>query len=1109
MGGHLHFWRHLANKGLVGILFVSSLGSMHLKNIFFLALIYTAQAQPVKLEKDASREIHMLVPGFTVSELPLKLTNLVNLQYRHDGVLVALGYNGNIHLLRDTDGDGLEDKADLFWQGKGKVSAPIGMDLAPKGTPHGDAVFFACKGKVMMVTDRDGDGKAEEEKVLAEGWPLALAGIDTASVCYDPKDGAVFFGLGVKVYNNAYEFDALGKPQNDLSSERGAILSIAPDFKSREKLCTGVRWPIGLRFNEKGDLFCTDQEGATWLPNGNPFDELLHIERGRHYGFPPRHPKHLPKVIDEPSVADYGPQHQSTCGFSFNQGVNGGLHFGPDWWKGDALVTGESRGKIYRTKLVKTPAGYVAQTQIIACLNQLTVDLTVTPRGDLLVVTHSGKPDWGSGPEGKGRIFRIRYTDKEAAQPMMAYFSAEDRLEVKFDKPFKIEVGRAVLSPPRTSPETLQQPAPAAQQAPNGLSVQRGLFTRAGDRFEQMWPGYEVIKLQRSMPVPHLVAKPLEGGALEIAPQKAVENYSIQLADDLEVEATLQGVAVWSGESDAGWMPHLDAQVSHELLGGHMPSLHKGHPTTLLTRLDLYGMLQPAIQPGAALDYEPEAEEVTLWISSTNTPFTAEIAGKKHSSQLGQITHDLIYTHIPERGRPLDLRLSFKADTMPDFRISYRTKQDPTRDRALALRRFLLPWARPEETPGIAVAIARPEIQGSDWKHGSELFFSDKALCSKCHAVRGNGGKIGPDLSNLTSRNYASVKRDIHDPHVALNPEYLTQEVTLKDGRQFSAVMREDAGQIVLGIGAGVELRVKPEEIASQKALKTSLMMPKLDEVLGESDFRDLMAYLLTEPPVMRVYNEHAPVVKRSRAEIDAALAGAVPLGELKPMKLLLVSGKKDHGIGEHDYPRWRQAWARLFSLADQVSVDLADEWPSDEQWQSADAVVFNRRGNWDDAKAKQFDAFLARGGGVTLIHWSLAGGEKQPTASLAQRLGLASQQGLTKYRHGMVELTLNSGHPITRGFDHVSFNDEMYWNLVGTPPASVLATAAEAGAQYPHAWTQEPKSGGRIFVTLGGHYSSVFDDPLFRILLLRGIAWTANQPVDRYNKLIEAGLEP
>src|SRR2546428_1506468 len=103
--------------------------------------------------------------------------------------------------------------------------------------------------------------------------------------------------------------------------ERGTIQRVSPDFSKCETVCTGIRFAVGLAFNRYGDLFCTDQEGATWVPNGNPFDELLHIQPGRHYGFPPRHPKHLPNVIDEPSVFDYAPQHQSTCGLCFNEPV--------------------------------------------------------------------------------------------------------------------------------------------------------------------------------------------------------------------------------------------------------------------------------------------------------------------------------------------------------------------------------------------------------------------------------------------------------------------------------------------------------------------------------------------------------------------------------------------------------------------------------------------------------------------------------------------------------------------------------------------------------------------------------------------------------------------
>src|SRR5207249_359569 len=160
------------------------------------------------------------------------------------------------------------------------------------------------------------------------GWKELPHGVDALGVVLD-KEGSVYFGLGCADYTNPYLLDKEGKAHYDIKSERGTILKVSPDFKKRQIIATGIRFPVGLAFNRHDDLFATDQEGATWLPNGNPFDELLHIHKGVHYGFPPRHPKHLPDVIDEPSVFDYGPQHQSTCGLCFNEPIKpGGPIFG-------------------------------------------------------------------------------------------------------------------------------------------------------------------------------------------------------------------------------------------------------------------------------------------------------------------------------------------------------------------------------------------------------------------------------------------------------------------------------------------------------------------------------------------------------------------------------------------------------------------------------------------------------------------------------------------------------------------------------------------------------------------------------------------------------------
>jgi hypothetical protein len=219
--------------------------------------------------------VQFFVPGFTVQRLPIDLPNINNIRYRPEGKLVALGYNGNIYLLSDSKGSGIEDKVDLFWENKGQLRAPIGMALTPPGYKHGNGVFVAAKGKLSLIVDTDGDGKADREIVVADGWKELPHGVDALGVALDAA-GNIYFGLGTPDFTNAYLVDRNGRGHYDLKSERGTVLKVSPDFRHREIVATGVRFTVGLAFNRHGDLFATDQEGATWLANGNPLDELLH-----------------------------------------------------------------------------------------------------------------------------------------------------------------------------------------------------------------------------------------------------------------------------------------------------------------------------------------------------------------------------------------------------------------------------------------------------------------------------------------------------------------------------------------------------------------------------------------------------------------------------------------------------------------------------------------------------------------------------------------------------------------------------------------------------------------------------------------------------------------
>jgi type 1 glutamine amidotransferase len=247
----------------------------------------------------------------------------------------------------------------------------------------------------------------------------------------------------------------------------------------------------------------------------------------------------------------------------------------------------------------------------------------------------------------------------------------------------------------------------------------------------------------------------------------------------------------------------------------------------------------------------------------------------------------------------------------------------------------------------------------------------------------------------------------------------------------------------------------------------------------------------------------------RPAAEVEAVLAGApAPPDKLRPLRVVLVTGKKDHGKGEHDYPAWQKAWTTLFRRAAQVEVATGWEWPDREEFRKADVIVFYQHGDWTPERAADIDAFLDRGGGLVYIHWAVDGRADAP--GFARRIGLASRGGKIKYRHGPLDLAFATAnrHPIARNFDRLKLEDESYWMLTGELPRErVIATQVEDKEPRPLFWTVE-HARGRVFVSIPGHYSWTFDDPLFRVLLLRGIAWAAKEPVDRFNDLVWLGAD-
>ncbi len=777
----------------------------------------------------------MLVPGFTVRELPVRLTSLNNIEYAPDGRLFAGGYDGRFHVLRDTDGDGLEDKVDTFSE-KPSPNYPLGIAVKD-GEP-----YFVLSGEVIRFRDTDGNGVPDKREVFATGFDdpeLAKASyllrrrVDNAMAVAFGPDGALYLTMGNAGYNNAYWKDKEGAYQYSPDKRRGCLLRITADGKV-EQLASGLRYVMSLQWNRHGDLFGTDQEGATWAPNGNPLDELLHIQPGRHYGFPPRHPQHLPHVIDEPSVWDYSPQHQSTCGFRFNGPLSDRGRFGPEFWADDAFVTGESRGKLWRTKLAKTAAGYVARTELIASLGLLAVDCAISPNGDLVVCCHTGAPDWGNGPTGEGRIFKISFSDKTAPQAVLTWPASETETIIAFDRPLD-----------------------ERQWSKLQTTIDSGRYAAAADRLEVVRPGYAVVKAQQNEPRGAVPVKTTRLSAdhrsltLATAPRASAVTYAIAVAGKLDVAHDLSGIlAEWRdtrGTAWSGWLPHADLVAAREFTRASVThdDLWEKSTTagtlTLRTQLDLWEMLRPATQPGSRLDYTPESETVTV-VFKSDAALSINADGAR-VTRINEREAHLTVTAVREgQWTPLTVTIATPLRTLD---VSYRTTRDD-RPRALGTRRFLVPFAR----PGIPDLTPRaiPEIAGGNWEAGRGLF-NGKAACATCHELRGEGKRVGPELGNLIHRDYASVLADLAEPNATINPDGVGYVVTMKDGSTIVGTrLGEAAYELQIAQVGGAVAKLKKSDIAKTEPMSVSLMPAGLEKNLSTTELRDLMTFLLTTP---------------------------------------------------------------------------------------------------------------------------------------------------------------------------------------------------------------------------------------------------------------------
>ena len=122
----------------------------------------------------------------------------------------------------------------------------------------------------------------------------------------------------------------------------------------------------------------------------------------------------------------------------------------------------------------------------------------------------------------------------------------------------------------------------------------------------------------------------------------------------------------------------------------------------------------------------------------------------------------------------------------------------------------------------------------------------DRTACDRCHRVDGEGGEIGPDLSDVGSKlDRPLLIESVLRPSRQIVEGYRPTRVATRDGRVMTGLERgERGGALVLVDAEAREVLVPLETIEERATADVSLMPEGLADMLSTDEFADLVAYL-------------------------------------------------------------------------------------------------------------------------------------------------------------------------------------------------------------------------------------------------------------------------
>ena len=144
--------------------------------------------------------------------------------------------------------------------------------------PECGQFYILQRAELSLLTDEDGDGKADLVKTVGSGWGYTGNYHEYAIGLARDKNGDMYGNLGLSLFRGSpFKGTWLGTKN---TAYRGWLFKMSPEGEFTP-WASGLRAPNGINMNPEGDIFITDNQGS-YVVSGY----MTHVEEGDFVGHP-------------------------------------------------------------------------------------------------------------------------------------------------------------------------------------------------------------------------------------------------------------------------------------------------------------------------------------------------------------------------------------------------------------------------------------------------------------------------------------------------------------------------------------------------------------------------------------------------------------------------------------------------------------------------------------------------------------------------------------------------------------------------------------------------------------------------------------------------------